>query len=39
MTIGNNVATRVDVLSNGNVIFNSGTTGWVSLDGIAFRAD
>ena len=39
MTMGNNVATRVDVASNGNVIFNSGTVGWVSLDGISFRAD
>lgn len=39
MTLGNNVTCRADVASNGDVIFNAGTTGWVSLDGIAFRAD
>jgi len=29
----------VDVLTNGDVLVTFGTAGWVSLDGITFKAD
>jgi hypothetical protein len=30
---------RIDILTNGDVVVTTGSTGWISLDGITFRAD
>ena len=30
---------RIDILANGDVVVTAGSTGWISLDGITFRAD
>jgi hypothetical protein len=40
MMVGNNNGmARIDILANGDVQVQSGSTGWFSLDGISFRAD
>ncbi len=38
-TLNNSSICRIDILANGNVVVNFGASGWVSLDGIDFRAD
>jgi hypothetical protein len=41
-TVPNNADTtigRIDIMSNGLIFVWSGTTGWISLDGISFRVD
>ncbi len=38
-TASNGVFARIDVLSNGDIMFYAGDPGWVSFDGIVFYAD
>lgn len=37
--INNGPTSRVDIMANGDVVVITGTTGWVNLDGISFKAD
>ena len=37
--LNNDVTCRIDVSSNGNVVVSSGSTGWINLSEISFRAD
>jgi|GEM_PF-3678079 len=39
MAYNSDTVSRVDILANGNVVVSAGVTGWLSLDGIYFRAD
>lgn len=38
-TTSNATMGRVDVMANGDVVVQTGTAGWISLDGISFKAD
>ncbi len=38
-TIANSGGARIDVQTNGNVVVMGGSTGWIGLDGITFKAD